>query len=264
MYRSDFLQQALPNITVYVFESLDSTSQFLKLKSSEALMPSVCIAENQTNGYGQRGSKWYSNADSITFSVLLPINESINNLTGISQLVALDIKRTLASFTQEQIKLKWPNDLFVNDAKVGGLLIEVVKQSANQTWLVIGVGINIGVFNGKTPTSYKAAGIHFDNDLRNNVLINLCSRLVTLCESFHPKLWLDNSADWYESDIFRLNEEICLLRDNKQERFYYAGLSASAELMLSDIPLDSLDIKNENILFFSSGAVSVRRLEWLS
>ncbi len=227
-------------------------------------MPSVCVAESQTNGYGQRGSKWYSNADSITFSVLLPINESINNLTGISQLIALDIKRVLASFTQEQIKLKWPNDLFVDDAKVGGLLIEVVKQSTNQTWLVIGIGINIGAFNVITPTNYKAAGIHFDNDLRNKALINLCSRLVTLCESFHPKLWLDNSADWYESDIFRLNEAVWILRGNKQQQFYYVGLSAGAELMLSDIPLDSPDIKSENILLFSSGAVSVRRLEWLN
>lgn len=262
MYNAEILEKNLPNIAVYVFDSLDSTSGYLKRKSIEGLQTSLCVTHNQTEGYGQRGSVWISDSKALTFSVVLPIKSALNNLNGLSQLVALTLQQRLSLYTSDQIKLKWPNDLFVGDAKVGGMLIEVCKHSIEETWVVIGVGINIGYFNKKN-LNYNTAGINVDIVDRNQLLSDLVQHLITLSKNFSVQVWPQQIKQWQQSDLFEMDEEVFLLTDDIRQRFYYVGISDSGELMLSKVSIHSAQFSNEHISYFNSGSVSLRRMEWM-
>jgi BirA family biotin operon repressor/biotin-[acetyl-CoA-carboxylase] ligase len=102
--------------------------------------PVLLVGEAQTAGRGRLGRGWVSRAgDSLTFSVGLPLAPPVWD--GLSLAVGVAIAESL----HPAVRLKWPNDLWVDDRKLGGILIETASFDANQAsrYAVVGVGINI-------------------------------------------------------------------------------------------------------------------------
>ncbi len=138
----------LPNFTVEVLPEIDSTNtELMRRAKAGQTEPILLIAERQTAGRGRLGREWHDLAErrvdslpALTFSLgllLSPINWS-----GFSLAVGVSIATSLHA----DIGLKWPNDLWLNDRKLAGILIEtcvVVNLVENQRYVVIGVGINI-------------------------------------------------------------------------------------------------------------------------
>jgi BirA family biotin operon repressor/biotin-[acetyl-CoA-carboxylase] ligase len=108
--------------------------------------PILLVAEKQTAGRGRLGREWHDLAQrtetlpALTFSLGLPLSPL--NWSGLSLAVGLSIATSLHA----DIGLKWPNDLWLDDRKLAGILIEtcaVVNSVGNQRYVVIGVGLNI-------------------------------------------------------------------------------------------------------------------------
>ena len=114
--------------------STDSTNSYLKRLMLERTLEdfSVVVANNQTNGRGQRGSVWLSDkGKNLTFSVL-KINPSTGprNQFMLNILVSLSIVKALESFNIPKLSIKWPNDILSDKFKISGVLIEnLIKQS---------------------------------------------------------------------------------------------------------------------------------------
>jgi BirA family biotin operon repressor/biotin-[acetyl-CoA-carboxylase] ligase len=115
--------------------------------------PIARIAQKQTAGKGRAGRAWLANpGDSLCFSLAYPFQRSPAGLSGLSLLVGLAVLRGIANALDvrestlhgQGLRLKWPNDLLFNNAKLGGILIEggQIKPS-EPTWMIIGVGINL-------------------------------------------------------------------------------------------------------------------------
>ncbi|HEV7380479.1 MAG TPA: biotin--[acetyl-CoA-carboxylase] ligase [Dyadobacter sp.] len=104
----------------------------------------VVIADNQTGGRGQRGTVWQSESrQNLMFSVILrPVSIAIEQQFLISQVVALAIYDMLREHT-DQVKIKWPNDIYVSEKKLSGTLIENSIQGASISHSIVGIGINI-------------------------------------------------------------------------------------------------------------------------
>jgi BirA family biotin operon repressor/biotin-[acetyl-CoA-carboxylase] ligase len=120
---------------IHVFESLPSTNEWL---GAQALAgPTLVIARSQTHGRGRRGRAWASPAGGWYFSVGVPLSPSDPVQSTVTLLVGLSLADTLTSAGFPGIAVKWPNDLVVNGAKLGGILVERVP-----TALIVGVGIN--------------------------------------------------------------------------------------------------------------------------
>ncbi|MDP2451606.1 MAG: biotin--[acetyl-CoA-carboxylase] ligase [Polaromonas sp.] len=141
----------LPGFTVEVLPQIDSTNTELmrRFRSAgpDACGPVLLVAEQQTAGRGRMGRSWQSSAgDSLTFSLGLPLQPA--DWSGLSLAVGISIAESLESGNPAApaIRLKWPNDLWLSDArgesKLAGILVETASWG-EQRYVVIGVGINV-------------------------------------------------------------------------------------------------------------------------
>jgi len=122
----------LPGIEVRKVERCASTNAVLLAEGK----PNVLLAaDEQTAGRGRRGRRWHSAPGAgITFSLAVEVQRA---MTGLSLVAGVAAARALRVLGVEQVALKWPNDLLVDGAKLGGILVETRGRLA-----VIGIGIN--------------------------------------------------------------------------------------------------------------------------
>ncbi len=132
----------LPLFGVEVLPEIDSTNSELMRRARSGLNePILLVAERQTAGRGRMGKAWHSQAGhSLTFSLALPLAPL--DWSGLSLAVGVSLAESL----HPEVRLKWPNDLWLHERKLGGILVETSGGGdglhAPRT-VVIGVGINI-------------------------------------------------------------------------------------------------------------------------
>ena len=128
------------------FEELSSTNSWLMERSSAQDLPegTVVFAANQIAGKGQRGEGWFSEpSSSLTFSVLLkPTFLPISNAFDLSICIALAVHDCLNEL-RPGFKIKWPNDIYFQDQKVAGILIENQLNKSSYQNAVVGIGLNV-------------------------------------------------------------------------------------------------------------------------
>lgn len=133
----------LPGFTVEVLPSIDSTNtELMRRARAGAMEPVLLAAEQQTAGRGRLGKAWHSRAgQSLTFSLALPLAPA--DWSGLSLAVGVSLAQSL----HPDVRLKWPNDLWLHERKLGGILVETasngVEGAGPRRLVVIGVGINI-------------------------------------------------------------------------------------------------------------------------
>jgi len=130
----------LPGFTVEVLPQLDSTnSELMRRARTGQSDPILLVAEQQTAGRGRLGRGWQSAAgDSLTFSLGLALAPA--DWSGLSLAVGVSLAESL----HPALRLKWPNDLWLDDRKLGGILIETASFGAGGgRYAVIGVGLNV-------------------------------------------------------------------------------------------------------------------------
>lgn len=136
----------LAGFSVEVMAEIDSTNSELMRRARQGhTAPMLLLAERQSAGRGRMGRSWHSHVDtqgrqhaaaSLTFSVGLVLQR--RDLSGLSLAVGM----ALAQALHPDIGLKWPNDLWWQGHKLGGILIETASQGP-QRYCVVGVGLNI-------------------------------------------------------------------------------------------------------------------------
>lgn len=131
----------LAGFTVEILPSIDSTNTELMRRARAGLVdPVLLVAQLQTAGRGRLGRQWLGaagSAQALTFSLGLPLR--VADWSGLSLAVGLSLVHSL----HPALRLKWPNDLYLDGRKLGGILIETLSV-ANLRYVVIGVGLNIG------------------------------------------------------------------------------------------------------------------------
>lgn len=127
--------------------AIDSTNRFLKELAQEATAENytIVVANQQTDGKGQRGASWISESDKgLTFSLLYNnLQESAINLFELNCIVAFSIVEALQSISLIKFQIKWPNDILAENKKIGGVLIENSFKNQQEVVSVIGIGINV-------------------------------------------------------------------------------------------------------------------------
>jgi len=106
----------------------------------------VCTAERQSAGRGRRGRPWVSPfARNLYLSVVWEYAQGAAALEGLSLAVGVALARALQRCGVEAVKLKWPNDLLHNGAKLGGVLLEMSGDAAGPCQVVVGIGLNVAM-----------------------------------------------------------------------------------------------------------------------
>ena len=130
---------------VHVFHELDSTNNWLREQSlAGAPSGSVCLAEMQSAGRGRHGKHWVSPfATNLYLSLLWRSSAGAAALGGLSLVTGIAVLRCLRAQGIETAGLKWPNDILAGDAKLAGILIDVVGESTGPCAVILGIGINV-------------------------------------------------------------------------------------------------------------------------
>lgn len=127
--------------------SIDSTNNYAAKLPDDGLVSeyTVIMAHNQTDGRGQRGSSWEVEANkNLTVSIVVRnLSVPVDNQFSVSMAVALSIHDCFRWLIKKPIHLKWPNDIYVDGCKLGGVLIENSMFGNTITKSIIGVGLNV-------------------------------------------------------------------------------------------------------------------------
>jgi BirA family biotin operon repressor/biotin-[acetyl-CoA-carboxylase] ligase len=130
--------------------AIASTNTWLKENSATLPHGSVAITDNQTAGRGQRGNSWEAEpGKNLTFSILLrPTQLHPSQQFLISEIVSLAVVNALRdalapTITPERVTVKWPNDIYVDDRKIAGILIEHSINASAIQQTVVGIGLYV-------------------------------------------------------------------------------------------------------------------------
>ena len=162
----------------------DSTNNYTKeLASKTSINHFTCFSTTeQTAGKGQGKNSWYSKKnESLTFSIFLKPNITAQNQFIISKVISLGIIDFLNNF-KAGFKIKWPNDIYFQNKKICGVLIENTLSGKNINQCIVGIGININhqVFPKDLPNPISLFQItnnkYSEYELLNNLLTDIHKR----------------------------------------------------------------------------------------
>lgn len=170
---------------VITLPQVSSTNDYLKdklSKSTPLAEGTVIMAVHQTAGRGQKGSRWHSDpGKNLTFSLLLnPVFLNPNHQFHLTVAICLAIVCWLESLLRIPVKIKWPNDIFIEDKKIGGILIENILKGKQWKSAIIGIGINVNQTTFPDGFKDKTCSIrhflHQDGNIQE-LLSELCSHI---------------------------------------------------------------------------------------
>lgn len=199
------------NLGIKWYQTIDSTNSQANRELADAPHGSVWAADFQTAGRGQRGNKWESKAaENLTFTILLrPAFLHPSQQFLISQITSLGVLRYLNSKGLEA-KIKWPNDIYIGNRKICGMLIENSISADKMSASIVGIGLNLNQrefsSDAPNPTSLVLETDIPDNTYnRKEELSSLLSYIFTayseLEEGFAQELGQE-----YLANLYRLGE----------------------------------------------------------
>src|SRR5699024_3580243 len=174
---------------------------------------SVFVANTQTNGKGRLGRSWHStNNKGIWMSILLRPNlhpQQASLLTLLSATVVADI---LTHRTTQNIAIKWPDDILINNKKVAGILTEMKAESDHIQYVVIGIGLNVNQIISDLPPDIRHIATSIQ--IETGQCWNLHSMIQHILHTFekHYKTFMENGftpiKHKWEHYGYKMNENV--------------------------------------------------------
>ncbi|RXK34468.1 biotin--[acetyl-CoA-carboxylase] ligase [Arsenophonus endosymbiont of Bemisia tabaci Asia II 3] len=125
---------------------INSTNQYLLERIDQLSSGDACVAECQTAGRGRCGRYWASPFGcNLYLSLYWQLDQGPAAAMGLSLVAGIVIAETLNKLSGSSIKVKWPNDLYLNEKKLAGILIDMVGKTGDAAHIVIGIGLNIAM-----------------------------------------------------------------------------------------------------------------------
>lgn len=145
------------------FDEIDSTNAYVSREIASLENFAIVEADYQTAGKGREDRTWISpKKECLMFSIVIKDKEIIKNYNSLSMMMANEVRKALVKLglKDNEVKIKWPNDVYVNDKKICGILL----QGKYPEYLVVGIGININQmeFKGEYRTSPTSIAREFN------------------------------------------------------------------------------------------------------
>lgn len=207
---------------VKVLEETTSTLDVAhRLGADGAKSGTLVIADRQTAGRGRGGNKWVSPPGSGLWITIIERPVDASGMDVLSLRVGLLAARALDRFSADPVRLKWPNDLYVDGRKLGGILIEARWQEGRLEWIAVGVGVNV-----LEPIQFAGGSGLEGGTRRMDVLFDLIPAL-RMAASCRGDLRAGELAEWSSRDMARGHG--C----SQPARGTVKGINASGELLVA-------------------------------
>ena len=199
---------------VEVFQNIDSTNKYAReLTENGSASGAVVLAEQQSAGRGRRGKNWVSPfAANIYLSMVWDFEQGAQALEGLSLAIGVAVKRVLTAQGIDAVKLKWPNDIYVEQRKLGGILLEMVGDPAGQCTVIVGIGLNVSMpaKSGDeieqdwtdVATELKRQNSAAASPSRSALAAALISEILPLLSTFQSQGFAAYRDEWQAADAF--------------------------------------------------------------
>jgi BirA family biotin operon repressor/biotin-[acetyl-CoA-carboxylase] ligase len=222
-----------------ILESVDSTNNYAMalVQKGGAESGDAVLAMEQTAGKGTRGKYWRSKkGDNIIVSIMVQMQWlQLKQQFELSISVAVACFNFFSKYINEDVKIKWPNDIFINDRKAGGILIENIIKGNLWQWSVIGIGLNINQ-TGFEKDNLKAISLK-DVTGKNYDIIELSKELHEIVLKNLQSLQSGNLTKmlaWYNENLFCKNKKITLRKGNIVFETTIEKVASTGELITKD------------------------------
>ena len=228
------------NVNLELFESIESTNQYcLDNNNYNHNQVDVCLAEFQSLGKGRLGRQWLSPfGQNLCLSLSTTINTDLSNLGGLSLAISLAVVETLKQITKnDEIKVKWPNDIIYKKQKLSGNLIQIISEQNGTCKIVIGVGINVNsdpkieVLHNINQAWTSLKEITKQNIDRNILAAKLINNILDHLNLFIKDGFESFISQWEKNDFF-FNKEISLIHKDKVIVGLEKGIDKHGHLLL--------------------------------
>ncbi len=218
------------NWQIYRYESLTSTNDEIKKFCAEPKRRPVVQTRFQTAGRGRRGRTWQSLDGNLFFSAATEF--PIKDLGVLVLISGLSVLQTVRFFAPNaDIKLKWPNDVLLNDAKVSGILLE----KGPQDYIIIGIGVNTAQSPHTSDMLYPVTSLH-EADI-NVTADDFLQRFLTIFNMYLElyatgnitqirRQWLENAKG--------LGQPLQVCQDNRKQTGVFHGIDENGALLLEN------------------------------
>lgn len=213
---------------------LDSTNRWVMEQKPAPGRWSICAAEYQYQGRGRRGRVWRSPpASNLMVSVALRADLPSQALYAASLIAGVAVVRALRSALAVEVALKWPNDLYYQNAKLGGILCELQGNPLDQPVLTIGLGLNVSNKpEGLDQSAVALTDIQRAAVDRNALLVAVLNELYGVFTELQQAGGLDALlAEWGRYDCIR-DRSVRLLRAERSETVTARGVDANGQLLV--------------------------------
>ncbi|MBW5814523.1 bifunctional biotin--[acetyl-CoA-carboxylase] ligase/biotin operon repressor BirA [Yersinia kristensenii] len=242
----------LPAGQVAVLPVVDSTNQYLLDRISELKSGDACVAEYQQAGRGRRGRQWVSPfGANLYLSMFWRLEQGPAAAMGLSLVVGIVMAEVLHKLGAGQVRVKWPNDLYLNDKKLAGILVELTGKTGDAAQLVIGAGINLTMRESTTNVisqdwiNLQEAGVIID---RNKLTAELLSELRLAVVKFENEGLSAFISRWREMDNY-LDRPVKLIIGNQEIFGIARGIDQQGALLLE---------QNGSVKPYIGGEISLR------
>ncbi|APC96214.1 biotin--[acetyl-CoA-carboxylase] ligase [Francisella frigiditurris] len=244
----DKLNKKFKNIEY--FYTIDSTSNYAIRKQNNFLENTVFISEHQTQGFGRFNREWVSPFGKNIYCTLLEfVDLDISKLPGLSLVISISISRTLEKIGLNP-KLKWPNDIFINNKKIAGVIINVSAEVNDKAKLFIGFGLNVNMQkDNKIKTEWTSLKLELQTHIDRTKLL---SEIIKNIQN-DIKIFTNEGFSYFKEEYEKINylkDKLFTLKLGNKEfnDCKYIGLSDIGEIIISS---------EEKTYSFSSGEISI-------
>ena len=245
-----YLDQKL-NITI--FEELDSTNTYLKkLGSQDEKENQLVIALSQTCGRGRMGRTFYSpNGTGIYFSLLLHPDFSAEKSQFLTVMAAVSVAEIVMKYNENDVKIKWVNDIYIDGKKVCGILTEgAINSNKSLDYAVVGIGINVIAPENGFPEDIKAiATAIFPGNTEENIKEKIVAEVVNRFFKMYNGIDTD-FVKRYKEYSYLTGKEINIISGETTRPATVIGITDDCHLLVKNV--------KGKIEEISSGDVSVR------
>ncbi|OZI15620.1 biotin--[acetyl-CoA-carboxylase] synthetase [Sodalis-like symbiont of Philaenus spumarius] len=229
------IRARLPAGRLAVLPVIDSTNQYLIERIGIALPGDACVAEYQAQGRGRRGRQWISLfGNNLYLSLYWRLEQGPAAAGGLSLMVGIVMAEVLQRLGAKWVRVKWPNDLYLNDRKLAGILVEISGKAGDAAHVVIGAGINLAMREGAAGKidqgwiNLQEAGIAID---RNALAAELTDTLRQALRQFECDGFAPFVARWQALDNF-FDRPVKLLIGEREIKGTARGIDAQGALLL--------------------------------
>jgi len=226
---------------VHVYESCTSTFDIAKqLIKDDAEHGTLIIADVQTGGKGRQARKWHSPSGGIWMGIILKPKLEVSKISSITLLCAVAVAKAIDELHPRILpSIKWPNDIYINDKKLCGILTETVLMDGRAEYVIAGIGVNA---NNATENfdneikqmsiSFKDMGIYVN---RAHMASKANDNLLELIKKYESSGDLEFILDYYIEHMQWLKREAVMkntITGKIANRGIIKGIDTSGRLLL--------------------------------